>query len=146
MFMTFWGAFARMQGYEDLPTPDLLHGASELSLARDCAVALRTSATAMGFVAPPRETDGNVLSYYDLPLNREATSNQLYIDLLSQSTDYAWIFMPYLMFADDLRAVAARMGLACELSEQEGVSCMRAVAARAGVACGLSERGGELAA
>lgn len=53
MFMTFWGAFARKQGYEDLPTPDLLHGASELSWARDCAVASRTSATAMGFVAPP---------------------------------------------------------------------------------------------
>lgn len=77
---------------------------------------------------PPRETDGYVLSYYDLPLNREATSNQLYIDLLSQSTDYAWFFTPYLMLADDLRAVTARMGLACELSEQEGVSCMRAVA------------------
>lgn len=120
MFMTFWGAFARVQGYEDLPTPDLLHGASELSLARDCAVAPRTSATAMGFVAPPRETDGYVLSYYDLPLNREATSNQLYIDLLFQSIGYAWFFTPYLMLADDLR-VAARTGVACELSER-GVS------------------------
>ena len=108
----------RKQGYEDLPTPDLLHGASELSLARDCAVAPCTPATAMGFVAPPRETDGYVLSYYDSPLNREATSNQLYIDPLSQSTDYAWLFTPYLMLADDLRAVAARMGLACELSKR----------------------------
>ena len=91
--------------------------------------------------APPRETDGYVLSNYDSPLNRETKSNQLYIDLLFQSIDYACFFTLYLMLADDLRAVAARMGLACELSEQEGVSCMRAVAARAGVACELSTRG-----
>ena len=43
-----------------------------------------------------------MLSYYDSPLNREATSNQLLIDLLSQSTDYAWFFTPYLMLGDDL--------------------------------------------
>lgn len=52
--------------------------------------------------APSRETDGYVLSYYDSPLNHEATSNRLYIDLLSQSTEYAWFFTPYLMLADDL--------------------------------------------
>ena len=40
--------------------------------------------------------------YYDSPLNHEATSNQLFIDLLSQSTDYAWFFTPYLMLGDDL--------------------------------------------
>lgn len=52
--------------------------------------------------APSRETDGYVLSYYDSPLNHEATSNRLYVDLLSQSTEYAWFFTPYLMLADDL--------------------------------------------
>ena len=52
--------------------------------------------------APSRETGGYVLSYYDSPLNHEATSNRLYIDLLSQSTEYAWFFTPYLMLADDL--------------------------------------------
>ena len=46
--------------------------------------------------------DGWVLSYYDSPLNSEATSNRLYIDLLSQATDYAWFFTPYLMLGDDL--------------------------------------------
>lgn len=47
-------------------------------------------------------SDGYVLSYYDSPFNREAASNSLYIDLLSQSTDYAWFFTPYLMLGDDL--------------------------------------------
>lgn len=55
-----------------------------------------------GRPAPPHTFDGYVLSYYDSPLNHEATSNQLFIDLLSQSTDYAWFFTPYLMLGDDL--------------------------------------------
>lgn len=62
----------------------------------------------------PRETDGYVLSYYDSPLEHDATSNQLFIDLLSQSTDYAWFFTPYLMLGDDLMAAmlaAARRGV-----------------------------------
>lgn len=62
------------------------------------AAAGRTPAAAV----PSRETDGYVLSYYDSPLNHEATSNRLYVDLLSQSTEYAWFFTPYLMLADDL--------------------------------------------
>ena len=52
--------------------------------------------------APEPKDGGYVLSYYDSPLNREATTNQLYIDLLSQSTEYAWFFTPYLMPGDDL--------------------------------------------
>ena len=74
----------------------------------------------MGFVAPPRETDGYVLSNYDSPLNREATSNQLYIYLLLQSIGYAWFFTPYLMLANDLRVAVTRAGVACELSERGG--------------------------
>ena len=54
------------------------------------------------YPAPPHTFDGYVLSYYDSPLNHEATSNRLFIDLLSQSTDYAWFFTPYLMLGDDL--------------------------------------------
>ena len=69
------------------------------------AIAVRpASATAdhTPVAVPSREADGYVLSYYDSPLNHEATSNRLYIDLLSQSTEYAWFFTPYLMLADDL--------------------------------------------
>lgn len=81
MFLTFWNAFGRVRGHEDLPTPEMLVGAA---------------------AASSREADGYVLSYYDSPLNHEATSNRLYVDLLSQSTEYAWFFTPYLMLADDL--------------------------------------------
>ena len=91
MFLTFWNAFALKKGETGTPMP-----------------ALQDSAEA------PRETDGYVLSYYDSPLAHEATSNQLFIDLLSQSTDYAWFFTPYLMLGDDLMAAmlaAARRGV-----------------------------------
>ena len=91
MFLTFWNAFALQKGEAGTPMP-----------------ALQDSAEA------PRETDGYVLSYYDSPLEHDATSNQLFIDLLSQSTDYAWFFTPYLMLGDDLMAAmlaAARRGV-----------------------------------
>lgn len=91
MFLTFWNAFALKKGEAGTPMP-----------------AQQDSAEA------PQETDGYVLSYYDSPLEHDATSNQLFIDLLSQSTDYAWFFTPYLMLGDDLMAAmlaAARRGV-----------------------------------
>lgn len=91
MFLTFWNAFALKKGEGGTPMP----------VPQDSAEA-------------PRETDGYVLSYYDSPLEHDATSNQLFIDLLSQSTDYAWFFTPYLMLGDDLMAAmlaAARRGV-----------------------------------
>ena len=91
MFLTFWNAFALKKGEAGTPMPALKEGAEA-----------------------PRETEGYVLSYYDSPLEHEATSNQLFIDLLSQSTDYAWFFTPYLMLGDDLMAAmptAARRGV-----------------------------------
>ena len=77
MFLTFWNAFSGQSAPMTLLLPD------------------RTR-------APEPKDGGYVLSYYDSPLNREATTNQLYIDLLSQSTEYAWFFTPYLMPGDDL--------------------------------------------
>lgn len=76
MFLTFWNAFS-LQKEEPMPMPPAA-------------------------AAEPAAQDGWVLSYYDSPLNSEATSNRLYIDLLSQATDYAWFFTPYLMLGDDL--------------------------------------------
>lgn len=76
MFLTFWNAFS-LQKEEPTPMPPAAN-------------------------AEPAAQDGWVLSYYDSPLNSEATSNRLYIDLLSQATDYAWFFTPYLMLGDDL--------------------------------------------
>lgn len=48
------------------------------------------------------EHDGYVMPYYDSPNRKEAASNNLYIDLLGQSTDYAWFYTPYLMLGDGL--------------------------------------------
>ena len=42
-------------------------------------------------------TDGLVLPYYDSPLRPEATTNELYIDLLAQAEQYAWFYTPYLL-------------------------------------------------
>lgn len=81
MFLTFWNAFS-LQKEEPMPMPP--------------------AAAAAEPAAEPAAQDGWVLSYYDSPLNSEATSNRLYIDLLSQATDYAWFFTPYLMLGDDL--------------------------------------------
>lgn len=128
MFLTFWNAFGRVKDFEGLPMPEMLAGEAVHAVGRlgtatvarpmteGCEVAVpadpltgtaiagRSASAAAGRTpaAPSRETDGYVLSYYDLPLNHEATSNRLYIDLLSQSTEYAWFFTPYLMLADDL--------------------------------------------
>ena len=77
MFLTFWNAFS-LQKEEPMPMPPA------------------------AAAAEPAAQDGWVLSYYDSPLNSEATSNRLYIDLLSQATDYAWFFTPSLMLGDDL--------------------------------------------
>lgn len=128
MFLTFWNAFGRVKDFEGLPMPEMLAGEAVHAVGRlgtatvarpmteGCEVAVpadplagtaiagRSASAAAGRTpaAPSRETDGYVLSYYDSPLNHEATSNRLYIDLLSQSTEYAWFFTPYLMLADDL--------------------------------------------
>ena len=76
MFCEFWNAFS----------PD--------KIPKDIASAL-----------PPLESDtkdGIVLSYYDSPLYDSPVSNNLYIDLLSQATDYVWFYTPYLMLGDAL--------------------------------------------
>ncbi len=45
----------------------------------------------------PNAPDGLVLSYYDSPLENDAISNELYIDLLSQAKETAWFYTPYLL-------------------------------------------------
>ena len=45
---------------------------------------------------------GCVLSYYDSPMHSDAVSNNLYIELLTQATRYAWFYTPYLMLGDGL--------------------------------------------
>ena len=77
MFAEFWNAFSRQ------PIP-----ASELT------VPVQSADVQTG--------NGYVLSYYDSPIHRDAVSNNLYIELLSQATRYAWFYTPYLMLGDGL--------------------------------------------
>lgn len=79
MFLTFWNAFS-LQREPVSPAPPIPRRAED----------------------GPHGTDGYVLSYCDSPLGSEAVTNALYIDLLAQSTEYAWFFTPYLMLGDDL--------------------------------------------
>lgn len=49
-----------------------------------------------------KQRDGYVLSYYDSPSNLESISNNLYMELLSQATNYIWFYTPYLVIGDSL--------------------------------------------
>lgn len=52
---------------------------------------------------PLKKTNGYIQTFYDSPTNPDAISNDLYNDLLSQATEYAWFYTPYLMLGDTLR-------------------------------------------
>ena len=75
MFMEFWNAF---------------------SISRIPSDYLDTSPLKSG------DSDGYVLSYYDSPFYDDPVSNNLFIELLSQSSDYIWFCTPYLMLGDNL--------------------------------------------
>lgn len=50
-----------------------------------------------------KNSEGYIQAFYDSPTNPDAISNDLYSDLLSQATEYAWFYTPYLMLNDTLR-------------------------------------------
>lgn len=77
MFAEFWNAFSK----DPVPEQVLLAGAGPVAAYPD---------------------EGYVLSYYDSPLRPQAASNELYIELLSLATEYAWFFTPYLLPGDAL--------------------------------------------
>ncbi len=88
MFMRFWNAF----GGDAVPD-------TYLTSAAEC---------------DESTSDGLILSYYDSPLDADAVSNELYIDLLSQAKETAWFFTPYLMPGNSLLDAfvgAARRGV-----------------------------------
>lgn len=76
MFAEFWNAFSK----DKIPEKDII---------------------------PPKinnkNSDGYIQTFYDSPTNPDAISNDLYNDLLSQATEYAWFYTPYLMLGDTLR-------------------------------------------
>ncbi len=52
---------------------------------------------------PETSEKGYILSYYDSPFNENEISNNVYVELLEQSTRRAWFYTPYLMLGDTLR-------------------------------------------
>lgn len=76
MFAEFWNAFSK----DKIPEKDIK--ISKIDIKEEC---------------------GYIQSYYDSPTNPDAISNDLYSDLLSQATEFAWFYTPYLMLGDSLK-------------------------------------------
>ncbi len=58
--------------------------------------------------------DGYVQPFYDTPLDREALSENVYIDIVSQAEEYVYIFTPYLILDDSMKSalcLAAKRGV-----------------------------------
>lgn len=58
--------------------------------------------------------NGYILPYYDSPMRHEHVSNELFVEILSSATSYAWFYTPYLMLGDALYDAfirAARRGV-----------------------------------
>lgn len=47
-------------------------------------------------------SSGYILPYYDSPMGDEHISNELFVEILSAATSYAWFYTPYLMLGDAL--------------------------------------------
>ncbi len=86
MFIEFWNASSQNKITKDLTGSDFAE----------------TRVTEM------ENFDGYVQPYYDSPNREEAASNNLYIDLLGQSKEYAWFYTPYLLLGDGLREAFVR--------------------------------------
>ncbi len=82
MFMEFWNAF-----HPEKIATELLNAYSEDDTLN----------------VEKQSEDGYILSYYDSPYNENEISNNIYVELLEQSTQRAWFYTPYLMLGDTLR-------------------------------------------
>ena len=81
MFTQFWNAFSKDQ------IPDSAFDAVPAAVEKE---------------------DGVILSYYDSPGNRDAVSNNFYIEMLGNAKDYAWFYTPYLILGDTLQDAFVR--------------------------------------
>ncbi len=115
-------------GHADTPAPseggyvdDGQHGSAEQSEKSAAGGHADTPAPQEGGYVTDEEgefaeksADGYVLSYYDSPLNSDAISNELFIELLSQAQESAWFYTPYLVPGNallDTFVRAARRGV-----------------------------------
>ncbi len=59
-------------------------------------------------------SDGYIQPFYDTPLDREALSENVYIDIVNRACDYVYIFTPYLILDDNMKGalcLAAKRGV-----------------------------------
>ena len=91
MFAEFWNAFSNDK-------------------IADSSLELKSSLSAV----PPAPENGYILPYYDSPVRKEHTSNELFTEVLSAAVDYVWFYTPYLILGDalfDAFIRAARRGV-----------------------------------
>ena len=65
------------------------------------------------FVSTVR-SDGNVLPFSDSPIDNEAISQNIYLDILNKARDYVYIFTPYLIIDNEMQnalRMAAKRGV-----------------------------------
>ncbi|MCM1579138.1 MAG: cardiolipin synthase [Ruminococcus sp.] len=63
---------------------------------------------------PALENTGIIQPFYDTPLDREALSENLYIDILNAAEKYVYIYTPYLILDDNMKnalCLAAKRGV-----------------------------------
>lgn len=61
-----------------------------------------------------QDNDGFVQPFYDTPLDSEALSENIYIDIVNQAEKYVYIFTPYLILDDSMKSalcLAAKRGV-----------------------------------
>lgn len=76
MFAEFWNAFSN----------------DKIMIEGNCSQEAENKQAANGYILP----------YYDSPMHDEHISNELFVEILSSATNYAWFYTPYLMLGDAL--------------------------------------------
>ena len=76
MFAEFWNAFSN----------------DKIMMEGNCSQKAENKQAANGYILP----------YYDSPMHDEHISNELFVEILSSATNYAWFYTPYLMLGDAL--------------------------------------------
>lgn len=106
MFFNLWNAFRK----DKEKTSDFLSGAPSGEGAEgDAGAGAQTDLPATGDLSGP-----GIQPYDDSPLDRESVGETVYLDIINRARDYVYIFTPYLILDDFMRAAicnAAKRGV-----------------------------------
>lgn len=112
MFFNLWNAFRK----DKEKTSDFLSGAPSGEGAEgDAGAGAQTDLPATGDLSGPGIRPAPVIQPYDdSPLDRESVGETVYLDIINRARDYVYIFTPYLILDDFMRAAicnAAKRGV-----------------------------------